>query len=606
MYKSVLSVKQFTMILLVLIIMLLVGCQPGTTTEPTSTPVVEIEVAVEESPEEQPEEMVVVETEEPILDPIATASVPEITIPRYGCEPVNVESSVPGSMHGSGFYVDDQIILTGKPGDINYIVETLPEIEGVIHDIDGMFDYYIVLPQIHGEDDLALGLYELNLDSDPSKSVWDVVKISNSVTVTENGEELFVFAEPNYITNNPLTGSPSGGGSGIVGDPDGEPDVLLNGQIKFSNQSAFWSMDTENSSINLFDPDGNWVPGQEDEMFKNSITSTVEVAVFDTVPSELNKGKNIDWAVTPFDLCVWKPGVILGEPDDINEGLEDHGLYAVGLAQGISPAAHYHLIEVLNANAEGDLFSLIRAMDLYTQQRWNDNEDQPLEDTVLNLSLGLAIQRGLSLDKAMDLSEGALGGMVARLQNLSQTDYPYLVDLLDKFPIVSLQIVLGIYDQAGAVIVAASGNDGKEDHIQPPAAFSQVIGVASSNKSGVRSAFSNAGNLAAPGGDEDPTNLESCLKNSSQDICHQSDIVSLIYWSGVESDLSYAYWRGTSFSTPIVSGLVALVMDATSNLLAEDIRNIVYCSTDTDHEVDPSLGAGVIDVQKALSAECIR
>jgi len=590
--------------------MFLVGCQPAGTLKPTDVPDVEIEIAAEEPPEEQPGETGEVTeppSPEPTTEPIPTVNVPEISAPKYEFEPFDFDfdNDVPGSMNESGFYIDDQIILSGNPEDIAEVEAMLQDTGGV--DINPDFGPYIIEFTDYS---LEIGLYVLDLDPEntgsPGFTVWDVVYLVNNHSDDHN---LIAFAEPNYVIVSPIGGSPRGGGSGIVGDPDGEPIALLNGQSKFINQLAF-------RSIHLYDHAGDYVPGLETELFTDPVTSTVEVAVFDTVHSELSDGNNyIHWAVIPFDLSVWKPGMIISETITISETfkLQDHGLYVVGLAQAISPVARYHLIEVLNADAKGDLFSLIRAMHIYTEWRRNQTLDQYLEDTVLNLSLGLAIEQNRTVDQVKSISQDSFDLLESRLEDFNSEDYRYLVNMVDKFPVVSLQIVLGIYDQAGAVVVAASGNDGS-DWIQTPAAFPEVIGVASSNVERNKSCFSNFGNLAAPGGDGCSTQeLSACDENWIESDCDPLVVVSLIYTDTsvlLENPSMYAYWSGTSFSAPLVSGLVALVSDVTSEKSPAEIQEIIYCSTDSGEAVAPSednpLGAGVINVQKALSENCIR
>lgn len=125
----------------------------------------------------------------------------------------------------------------------------------------------------------------------------------------------------------------------------------------------------------------------------------------------------------------------------------------------------------------------------------------------------------------------------------------------------------------GSVCVASAGNNGQQTLVWP-AASKGVMGVASTNYSDQRSTFSNYGSrlvwVAAPG-----------------------EAIITTYPFG-----SYAAAWGTSFSAPMVSGTVALLLDAggnpPQNQAAEAIAHARYISAE--------LGNGRIDVHNAVQA----
>jgi subtilisin family serine protease len=577
------------MILLVLSFILLMGCQPAATPEPAPPP---------EEPAEGPIEEPVSETPTSTSDGQRTLiPIPEINIPDYPCVIPNTVTDVRSVPDNEGIYVDEQIILIGPQDQINLVVEDIDEIGDLLTGSDGEVEYRIALPNDPNGDQITMELRVLNLAN--NQTVWDVVELANATAVDA---DLLVFAEPNYITVTPIIGFPRGGGSGIVGDPLGTGlPAEDNGKILFINQ---WAL-SEERGIQLIDTNGDW-------NISNVYGSEIQVAVFDTVSEALQAGNQlIDWAYIPFDLCVWKPGLMLSGSDNELD-YEDHGLFATGLAQIIAPAAHYTLVEVLNADAVGDLFTLLRAMDIYANSRWNSSAGSPLGDTVLNLSLGLEVEKRFVLADALS-SYPALAELAVRLED-PQMDIPdYLRELaVDKFPVVSLKTALSIYDFHGAVIVAASGNDAKNE-IQAPAAFSEVIGVASSNDEKDRSCFSNFGNVAAPGG-EGGDGAGTCLKDlaslcaASPTDCEPLSVISLVHKDSnplVVDPSGYAYWQGTSFSAPMVSGLTALTLESGSTQSSQDVRNVIYCSPGTGGSASATaskpLGAGVINVKEALT-----
>jgi subtilisin family serine protease len=122
------------------------------------------------------------------------------------------------------------------------------------------------------------------------------------------------------------------------------------------------------------------------------------------------------------------------------------------------------------------------------------------------------------------------------------------------------------------VLVAAAGNDGDQILVFP-AAYSTVIGVGSTNNSDARSSFSNFGTnsvfIAAPG-----------------------EGVITTYPGG-----NYAAGWGTSFSTPIVAGEAALVLQARPTYKPSDVANAISRASSV-----PQMGHGRVDLCLALSS----
>lgn len=125
---------------------------------------------------------------------------------------------------------------------------------------------------------------------------------------------------------------------------------------------------------------------------------------------------------------------------------------------------------------------------------------------------------------------------------------------LDNLPPLSFRGLAGVLERHEAVVVAAAGNDASSDPFWP-AAFDWVTGVGALDaaRSGL-AGFSNTGvnaQVFAPG--TDIVNAFAC----GDYACFQSpDVGELRHFHGL------AKWSGTSFSTPVVAGLVAARMAA--------------------------------------------
>jgi subtilisin family serine protease len=129
------------------------------------------------------------------------------------------------------------------------------------------------------------------------------------------------------------------------------------------------------------------------------------------------------------------------------------------------------------------------------------------------------------------------------------------------------------------VIVAAAGNDngGPVDY---PAAIPGVIAVGATDSSDARCSFSNTGaalDLVAPG----------------------SNI--LTYGSGSTS--TFKLWSGTSFSSPLVAGVVALMKSANSSLTPGEITDILNHTADNlgAGGWDRDFGWGLLDADEAIA-----
>lgn len=132
----------------------------------------------------------------------------------------------------------------------------------------------------------------------------------------------------------------------------------------------------------------------------------------------------------------------------------------------------------------------------------------------------------------------------------------------------------------GVVLIAAAGNDNVSTMFYP-AAYTNVIAVASTTSGDVKSSFSNFGSwvdVSAPG--------------------------SNIYSTFLTSLGSYGNKSGTSMASPMVAGLAGLMLSLNPSLTVTDIRNCILSTADNIDAANPGyigmLGSGRINANDAM------
>lgn len=245
------------------------------------------------------------------------------------------------------------------------------------------------------------------------------------------------------------------------------------------------------------------------------------VAVIDTGFSLNHPGLTDRFTANGYDFVDddADPSETLNGIDDDGDGRIDegrgHGTHVAGIVAVTAPGSRILPLRVLDDEGRGFVWTTAGAI------RWASERGVD----VINLSLGTAADSALLEDAVEDAEE------------------------------------------AGVVVVASAGNDGRSQR-QWPAADDDVVGVASVTPFDLRSPFSNFGpwvDVAAPG-------------------------------QGIVSPFPtevYARWDGTSMAAPFVAGLAALLRGQRP---AADSDDLVALIKQTAVPVGAGLGAGRIDL----------
>ena len=211
-----------------------------------------------------------------------------------------------------------------------------------------------------------------------------------------------------------------------------------------------------------------------------------------------------------------------------------------------------------------------------------------------------ADNQGRFYDADLAQAIAKLDALGVRIVNLSvggpEPSSPILVDAIDKAT------------SDGMLIVAASGNDGGP--VDWPAALLQYGGggesyglaVGATNANGSHASFSNLGkhlSLVAPGiFTGDCSGVLVALPRRNQllsDTCYPQ-------WTG-SGGTEYGYFAGTSFASPEVAGVAALVWAARPELKNYQVADIIKASADRDAGAGwtPTLGCGRLDAAAAVA-----
>lgn len=192
---------------------------------------------------------------------------------------------------------------------------------------------------------------------------------------------------------------------------------------------------------------------------------------------------------------------------------------------GVAPSAHIYSVKIIDRNGEGKLSDIIGGLDWCLRNKMQ----------VANLSVGTSAQ-------SMGLRQA-----VRRATN------------------------------AGIILVAAAGNDGRANSVDYPAALPEVIAVGSIDENNRLSSFSSRGpevTAVAPG--------------------------SSVYSTAMGG--TYKRLSGTSMATPHVSGLVSLALQMNGRLNTEQVMGMLRKSCESlPYLSTEDQGYGLVNAQRMLS-----
>jgi hypothetical protein len=473
------------------------------------------------------------------------------------------------------FYIQDQIILTGPEGLLDSLTAPQSGVQLTLRDRlrfselgDGVLNCPGLPHSAAPGQGLVIDLYQIG---GLFPNVARTIRRINRILGNQAG---VVLQDPNWLTGQPFEpeGSPFEP-EGSPFEPEGSSNTPLTKLADPADFMAQWAFKVIELAAGRFSAEG------------------VRVGIFDSspfsgVPPDSIVHKVITMAGMPadelgeFGLDVLHPTPSATPAPSTKTAIDvrNHGFFIAGLLHTVAPHSQLRLVRVLQNDNRGDLFTLMKAVFNFLKE----NQAQPPTGQVINLSLGVRLP-----------PQEARFGLPAE--------------------ILSLQYLMNAARCLGAVVVAAAGNDSAKVTLplspNLPAGWPTDLGVAATNPENQRACFSNQGRLAAPGGDGRGGKEagDGCKPRNTdcQDGSCPMAVVGPILQPPYDDDNNngYIFWSGSSFSTPLVSGLAALVMHAASGKLsADEVEQRILCGCTPT--ADPYLGSGVINIRRTL-LECM-
>jgi hypothetical protein len=293
--------------------------------------------------------------------------------------------------------------------------------------------------------------------------------------------------------------------------------------------------------------------------------------------------------------------------------MTDHGLFVAGIIHSIAPAADIHLYEVLNPLGVGDIVSIATGLWNAVEEHYNTYQ---ATGNVTPLVINCSLMLNIPLDG--DPENPNLAKQISPKPNRRFQEHPdrpivghRLTDLDQEFRDKirsdpewierAGKAILWLCDLIYACksrVIAAAGNDWDPDdkgrpRARYPAAFDKVLGVGALPKekavteSGRQkvSSYSNISDrpgevgVVTLGGEEGP----------------KKGVLGIYlgeFPNGNPNNNNWAWWAGTSFATPIVTGAIAAVLSGPDKLASTEaaIQRMyseqVIENAQTDYEED--------------------
>ncbi len=257
------------------------------------------------------------------------------------------------------------------------------------------------------------------------------------------------------------------------------------------------------------------------------------------------------WDFIDNDSTVYDPDSVYLNTSSRYYQNDEHGSTVLSLISGYDPG-------FFMGTAWGSELVLARTENGIFDGEYHYEEDNWFRAIVWAESIGVDIVSS-SLAYRTDFSDSTI--IIRSGDTISVQDYKY-DDLDGKTTLVSRAAHYAI--ERGVVIVNSIGNEGSSapGTLSSPADVEEVISVGAVTPSEQVAYFSSTGPTADG--------------RTKPDLVAQGTSVTLPVIYGGGAHVYSAYGQGTSFSTPMIAGLCALIMQSYSGCNVNDVRDRLY------------------------------
>jgi len=305
---------------------------------------------------------------------------------------------------------------------------------------------------------------------------------------------------------------------------------------------------------------------QELRLLEDDYGANTDVALLDTVPTQemLRRARRRwpDHELLPSLLHPDRLQIIRATGGLPNLGLSDHpysladhGLFAAGIVHALAPQARLHLIEVLNEHGVGSLESIVRGLRAATAI-------QTAHPLVVNCSFVLNVPQSELL-----AHQGSHDPELDGVTDVQVANWG-----------TALEEIWELLHDHHVHVVAAAGNDATDGVVPParfPAAFKRVMGVAALDPGEPYQPASYSNKADRPVG----LGIATFGGRASNGLSDQDGGMLGVYIGdfpdGAENEHGWARWAGTSFATPVISGVLSVLIGAGRADPVDDLRRVL-------------------------------
>ena len=244
--------------------------------------------------------------------------------------------------------------------------------------------------------------------------------------------------------------------------------------------------------------------------------------------------------------------------------MPDHGLFAAGIIHTIAPCAQIYLVEVLNPYGVGDLDSILWGLDFVIRHIQNNPDRRVVVNSSLCLDLPIGEQHCRTIPVVDNCFADLFTELDRQLEELICSQIKNDPKWIENQKL-SMQAPCDVVFELKSRVIAAAGNDHRPgQNVAPqaryPAALESVQGVGALPKNLPRK---NGKYRTASYSNQADAPRRIGITTLGGEEGEGQGVLGLYlgeFPCGEQNCTKWAWWSGTSFATPVVTGITAAVL----------------------------------------------